>query len=200
MLIGVPDLIPPVVAAGSLSRSVQPKIGAPNGLVLRAWQRGDAPTAMRAYQDPDIQHWHFRRFDTTDEADAWITETHTGWQAETSANWAIVAPGSPEPIGRAALTRVDLAGGHGEISYWVLPERRGQGVATDAVSALAGWGFADLGLHRLELRHSTDNPASCRVATNAGFALEGTMGGAQLHADGWHDKHLHARLNPTTEA
>ncbi|MEW2435901.1 GNAT family protein [Streptomyces caniferus] len=38
------------------------------------------------------------------------------------------------------------------------------------------------------------NPASCRVATKAGFRLEGTMRSALLHADGWHDEHLHARV------
>ena len=71
--------------------------------------------------------------------------------------------------------------------------RRGwrRGVATAATVAVAGWALADLGLHRLELRHSTANPASCRVAAKAGFALEGTLRSAMRHPDGWHDMHLH---------
>jgi RimJ/RimL family protein N-acetyltransferase len=32
-----------------------------------------------------------------------------------------------------------------------------------------------IGLHRLELIHVTLNPASCRAATQAGFAAEGTL-------------------------
>jgi RimJ/RimL family protein N-acetyltransferase len=51
-----------------------------------------------------------------------------------------------------------------------------------------------LGLHRLELLHSVHNHASCHVAANAGFAIEGTLKGALEHPDGWHDMHLHARL------
>lgn len=51
-----------------------------------------------------------------------------------------------------------------------------------------------LGLQRLRLTHSVENPASCRVAERAGFALEGTMRSALLHEDGWHDEHLHARV------
>jgi RimJ/RimL family protein N-acetyltransferase len=38
------------------------------------------------------------------------------------------------------------------------------------------------------------NVASCRVALYAGFAAEGTKRGEARHADGWHDMHLHARL------
>jgi RimJ/RimL family protein N-acetyltransferase len=33
-----------------------------------------------------------------------------------------------------------------------------------------------------------------RVAAKAGFTAEGTLRSALLHADGWHDMHLHARV------
>jgi RimJ/RimL family protein N-acetyltransferase len=32
------------------------------------------------------------------------------------------------------------------------------------------------------------------VATRAGFSLVGILRGFMLHADGWHDVHMHARL------
>ena len=47
---------------------------------------------------------------------------------------------------------------------------------------------------RLENVHAVENMASCRVADKAGFALEGTLRSAMLHADGWHDMHLHAAI------
>jgi ribosomal-protein-alanine N-acetyltransferase len=50
------------------------------------------------------------------------------------------------------------------------------------------------GFHRLELTHSLANAASCRVAHKVGYRLEGTLRQHGLHADGWHDMHLHARL------
>jgi RimJ/RimL family protein N-acetyltransferase len=67
-------------------------------------------------------------------------------------------------------------------------------VATGATAAVARWALHDLGLHRLELQHSTANQASCRVAAKAGFAVEGTLRSAMQHPDGWHDMHLHARV------
>jgi [ribosomal protein S5]-alanine N-acetyltransferase len=83
--------------------------------------------------------------------------------------------------------------GQGECGYWVLPAARGTGVAPRAVQAVTRWALDDLGVHRIELVHSVANPASCQVASKAGYLLEGTMRSASLHADGWHDMHLHAR-------
>ena len=78
----------------------------------------------------------------------------------------------------------------------MLPAARGGGVAQAAASALADWAFAELGVHRLEIMHSTTNPASCAVAVKVGFEPEGTLRSYQLHDDGWHDMHLHARIRP----
>src|SRR5665647_312441 len=84
--------------------------------------------------------------------------------------------------------------GLAEVSYWVLPAARGHRVATRALRTLSTWVFDELNLHRVELAHSTLNPASCHVAENAGYTLEGVKRSESLHTDGWHDMHLHARL------
>ena len=68
------------------------------------------------------------------------------------------------------------------------------GGAPAAVEALCTWAFGEAGFHRLELQHSTGNTASCRVADKCGFSLEGTRRSSLLHADGWHDMHLHGRV------
>jgi len=39
------------------------------------------------------------------------------------------------------------------------------------------------------------NLPSSRVAIEAGFDFEGVKRCAGLHLDGWHDMHLHARIN-----
>lgn len=80
------------------------------------------------------------------------------------------------------------------LSYWVLPEARGGGVAVRAARAVTRWSFDVVGLHRMLLQHSTANLSSCRVAVKLGFPLEGTARGAFLQADGWHDAHVHALL------
>lgn len=89
---------------------------------------------------------------------------------------------------------MNLHEGVAEVGYWVLPRSRGQRVASRALSALTDWAF-NTGFHRLELLRSVQNPASCSVAKNVSYELEGTKRQDALHTDGWHDMHLHARVS-----
>ncbi len=146
---------------------------------------------VAAGQDPAIRRWNRLVVETTDDACERIAGMRRRWREELSAIWAVARPGG-EAVGLVGWGDIDLQGGSAEIFYWVLPAARGAGVVVEAVRRVSHWALNDLGLHRLRLCHSTANPASCRVAVKAGFALEGTMRSALLHADGWHDEHLHA--------
>jgi RimJ/RimL family protein N-acetyltransferase len=201
----VPSLAAPAVPRGSMAARPQPVIRA-NGLVLRPWQRSDRPVVVSAYADPAIRQWHCRSM-SDDEAERWIAHWPGRWRDETGAGWAVLDPGPIEVgqvdvglsvSGQFSLRRIDLAVGLAEVSYWVLPGARRRGVASRALSAVTAWSFGTLGLHRVEVAHSTANAASCRVAERAGFPAEGTKRGEALHADGWHDMHLHARLASDT--
>lgn len=177
-----------------MATTTQPSWTIDHQLDVRPWEAHDAPVLIAAFADPAIAQWHFQCIDTTDEAVEWIERTHQLWSEESSANWAVVDGETGLIRGRVALTSVHLGFGVGEIAYWVLPEARGRGVAHRAATAVAGWAFDTLGLHRLDIEHSVGNPTSCRVARKAGFAPEGVRRNALLHVDGWHDMHLHARI------
>jgi RimJ/RimL family protein N-acetyltransferase len=82
------------------------------------------------------------------------------------------------------------------MSYWLLPEVRGHGLAVGGTLAVRDWAFSNLGLKRLALQHSVHNTRSCRVAVAAGFPLEGTLRRYLLHIDGLHDTHVHAVTAP----
>jgi RimJ/RimL family protein N-acetyltransferase len=187
----VPRLIQPVVVPGRLARLGQPVLKA-SDFVLRPWQASDAPAVAEAYSEPGIQRWHAQSLDE-DEARAWIDSWPDRWARETGGGWAIAD--ESRVLGQISLRRLNLVDGLSEVSYWVLPAARGRRLAPRALCALSEWVFDELGLHRFELAHSTLNEASCRVAGRAGFAYEGTKRSETLHADGWHDMHLHARLS-----
>ncbi|MFF0219477.1 GNAT family N-acetyltransferase [Streptomyces vinaceus] len=185
------SLIPAVVPAGRMAGMEQPVLGLPSGLELRPWRPSDAGAWVAAGQEPAIRQWNRLLVATPEDARQRIERTHERWRAELSAMWAIARPGD-EAMGLIGWGDIDLTGGSAEIVYWVLPAARGGGVAVEATKRVSEWALNDLGLHRLRLCHSVANPASCRVADKAGFTLEGTMRSALLHADGWHDEHLHA--------
>jgi RimJ/RimL family protein N-acetyltransferase len=188
----VPRLTAPFLPPGSLAGRSQPEI-AGAGVLLRPWSAADVDAVLAGYTDPGIQRWHTRSMDAG-EAGAWISSWPERWRAETGAGWAITADGLV--AGQISLRGVHLDEGLAEVSYWVLPAARGRQIASRALGALAGWGLGELGLHRIEVEHSTANRASCRVAERAGFALEGTKRSQAWHTDGFHDMHLHAKIQP----
>ncbi|MCX5266618.1 GNAT family N-acetyltransferase [Streptomyces sp. NBC_00199] len=190
----MPYTADPVLPAGTLSGAPQPELRTGDGLLLRPWRAGDAPAVHAAFQDPVMHQWHIRAADSEEEVAGWIEEWRTCWQEESSAQWAVVDAHTDDLLGRVALRGVQLAEGVAEVAYWTTRAARGRGVAPRATTALTRWAFDEIGFHRLELMHATANEASCRVAGKAGFALEGTRRSAALHQDGWHDMHLHARV------
>lgn len=218
---GMPSLTRPAIPAGRLAASGQPVLPIDAGLALRPWTAADAPAVIAAYTDPDIRYWHARTVDSEAEARALIERWRSAWDAESGANWAVVRAAAAVPsevvaaagrmgdgfgggagspvgdvvLGRVALRVIDTEQGRAECTYWIRPGARGGGVATRALSALAAWAFDDAGFHRLFLVHSTANEPSCRVATKAGFAAEGVERSSVLHSDGWHDMHVHSRIN-----
>ncbi|MFD9791080.1 GNAT family N-acetyltransferase [Streptomyces sp. NPDC059070] len=195
----MPQLVPAVVPAGRLGRSDQPAIPVSAGVFLRPWELSDAPFVYEAYQDPAIQHWTRRRADCEIETRGWIARWRQGWRAETDAHWAVVRAHDGALIGWIALCSIDLAVGRADCRYWILPSLRGQGVTPAAVTALASWALDTVGLHRIEIAHPTANESACRVALKSGFDIESTRRSAQLHADGWHDVHVHVRVQEHLE-
>ncbi|MEV3928048.1 GNAT family N-acetyltransferase [Streptomyces sp. NPDC049944] len=164
----------------------------PEGILLRRWRPPDAPAVLRAFSSPEMARQAGRPVTTTAEALEWIAESEGERAAGRAYGWAVVREGVP--LGHVAVSAVNRVHGTGWVSYWTVEEARGRGVALGGVRALARWAFDDLGLHRLELGHRTNNPASCAVAVRAGFAPEGIERQKLRYGDLRYDVARHARL------
>jgi RimJ/RimL family protein N-acetyltransferase len=184
---------PPAIPAGALAAGPQPILAAEGGLVLRPWKPCDAGVFLTAYEDPEINHWHTRQPSSAEQVLEWFEKYRQDWAQERGASWAVTRYGDLV-LGRIALGSMNLDDGVAGCAYWVLPQARGAGVASCALTAMSAWALGEAGFHRLSLDHSTRNQASCRVAAKAGFALEGTKRSDAVHSDGRHDMHLHARI------
>nr|WP_236714835.1 GNAT family N-acetyltransferase [Nonomuraea pusilla] len=164
-------------------------------VVLREWRVGDAAVVLRAFQGDDLRDQASWPIVTLKDAEGWIaswrgaghafavTDMTRGGLVVGNVAVTPVVPAfeGPSEAGAVAGTPgAPFQGGAGMVSYWVVPEARGRGVATAAVLALVRWAFGERGMRRLELEHRTDNPASCRVATRAGFVADGVERGRLL--------------------
>ena len=86
-----------------------------------------------------------------------------------------------------------LRGAH--IGYWIDRNYANRGYTTQAVKLVTAFGFAQLGLHRIEINVRPENGASYRVAEKAGYHVEGERK-AYLHIDGaWRDHICFVKTN-----
>lgn len=164
--------------------------------LLDAARATDLDAVEAAFLDPGVAMWNPgpRRsgLSVRDRAKLWIADRAT-WTDE-HASW-VVRDLDGALIGQVSLHQIDPHNAAAEVGYWLTPAGRGRGVATASLSAAARYAFDVLELVRVELFHAVENEASCRVATRAGFLLEGTARQSFVYGDGLrHDEHLHARL------
>jgi len=178
---------------------------------VRPWRSSDAPVLLAASADPELaRQFGGVRFADVAAAEAFIGATY---RFDGHARyWAIVADvadvadvvdvaegragsdgAGARVVGCVGVTAIEHTHGTAWVSYWLTPEARGRGLATRALAAAAEDAFA-LGLHRLELGHRTNNPASCAVATRAGFRAEGVEREKLRYGDDRFDVETHARL------
>jgi len=74
-------------------------------------------------------------------------------------------------------------------------EYRGRGYGTDAMRVIVGYGFREMGLHRIQLSVAAFNPAGIRAYQKAGFVEEGRQRESVLHDGRWYDEVLMSILD-----
>jgi RimJ/RimL family protein N-acetyltransferase len=95
--------------------------------------------------------------------------------ADDVAAFSVVRLADGELAGEALLWGIDSHNRAAHVGISLRPAFRGHGVGTDAVQLLCYYGFAILGLHRLQIETLADNAAMIAAATRAGFVPEGTL-------------------------
>jgi len=90
------------------------------------------------------------------------------------ASWLILSHEHDYPriVGGIGLSRCLREGGQ-QLGYWLTPEARGRGYATEAGRAVVDAARRALGLQRLTATHWHDNPSSGRVLQKLGFRRTG---------------------------
>lgn len=156
-------------------------------LELRAFTEADIDDVLAGAADPGTQRWlpipePGRPYTRTD-AELWCRELAPAARATGDGiQWAAVRRATHRFVGSFGLTRTSWRALSTEVGYWVAPWARGEGLASEAVAAIAHWTIRDRGFERLVLKAATGNHASRRVAEKTGFVHEGVERNAlRLH-------------------
>lgn len=162
-------------------------------LTLRPFRSDDAPALVRELSDPAVarETLNIPHPYPPERAAEFLAALPTRHAAGRGMVWAIETRESVDQ-GAHDAAHVALVGAVGldvvrahrraELGYWVAKSRWGQGIATEAAAAVVRFGFATLGLHRIEAHHYPENPASGSVLRKLGMQHEG-----RLRAHVWRD-------------
>jgi ribosomal-protein-alanine N-acetyltransferase len=140
-------------------------------LLLRPFQPGDTDQAVALFADPEVMKYSASGPDADRSAtEARIARYQQDYERDGFGVWAIVDRGPGRLVGIAGLRRLQ----HGEeveLIYRLRHDKWGQGLASEAVSALIERGFTELGLRRIFAFIEPENLASQRAALRVGMAF-----------------------------
>jgi len=126
--------------------------------------------------------WTPRRLETprlilqpTGEAEP--PDTADGERVGLPNQWRIVPKSLDRVVGLVGFIRWEPDRGCAEIGFGLVVVASGQGLMTEACRAVIDYGFAEMGLSRIEARCQLANLASARVLEKIGMRREGTVRG-----------------------
>lgn len=109
---------------------------------------------------------------------------------------AVVDKVGGQCVGEVVLNNWDEANRSCGFRTLLGPGGRDRGLGTEATRMLVGYGFEQLGLHRISLQVYAFNPRARRVYDNVGFVAEGVLRDALRWGEEWIDATMMSMLAP----
>jgi RimJ/RimL family protein N-acetyltransferase len=151
-----------------------------NNLVkIRRYRADDVPLLFEAARESTNEmlvwlSWCHPNY-TIEESRSFVLSSETAWNEKIRFGFAVFDVKSDLFLGGVGLNQINRNHNFANLGYWVRSSQTGRGIATAATLLAAKFGFADLGLNRIEILTATGNLASRRVAEKAGAIKEGIL-------------------------
>lgn len=165
--------MPPMTPFASLPGTF-PTLAAED-LVLREIVPSDAADWHRYLADPRVYEHTTSTIASLAEVEGLIELFRSGFVAKERIRWAIARSVDGQMIGDCGYNDFHERDLRGTIGYQLAPECWGQGLMTAALKAIIVYGFADLGLNKIEATVNVNNERSAKLLRRLGFQLEGTI-------------------------
>ena len=169
-------------------------------LILRPSTVADVEELFRLVSGPDRDEiTRFLRWDGPDSYDEFREFMLREQTFEDSGlRWAIVdADGEITGTAYQAIGHIGsrpILTGRGDVGYWLGRPYWGQGIMTEALTAVRDYSFRAIGLHKLEAEVFVDNQAGIRLLESVGFTREGTIRSCMQKRGEWIDAHAYGLL------
>ncbi|MBK8159646.1 MAG: GNAT family N-acetyltransferase [Rhodospirillaceae bacterium] len=135
-------------------------------LTLRPLAMSDAPALHQWLSDPQVmRYWSTLPHTEIAQTEAWVQSSLDAMAKGEAQDFAVLHDG--RVIGRVAFWQGD------EIGFLFDPKAWGKGFASEALRAIAAYGFEVLGFDEIRADVDPDNAASLRVLERVGFKRTG---------------------------
>jgi len=108
--------------------------------------------------------------------------------------WGMLLKKTGGIVGNCSFCHINFNNKSGEVNYFVAPQYRGNGLASEALGAILEFGFEDIGLVRIQARCAHGNKSSERVMQKAGMTFERMISSSGASKDGSRRDKLYAVL------
>ncbi|MBO6566560.1 MAG: GNAT family N-acetyltransferase [Pseudomonadales bacterium] len=164
-------------------------------LLVRRYELADEQRLFNAARSSIAEIFEFLPWCHPDyaieDSRAWLKSILPNWREGTAYSFGIFDPDSKELLGGCGINQIDE---HpiGNLGYWMATAHTRQGIASEASRALAKFGIEHLGLQRIEIIMSVENPGSKAVAESVGATYEGRLRNRLMLHGRPHDAYLYS--------
>ena len=145
-------------------------------LRLRKLTMRDAEDIYSYGRDPLVaKHVLWEAYRSVGEARAYLRYMLRKYRMNEPASWGIELKSSGKIIGTIGYMWIQTDNAVAEVGYSLARAQWGQGIMTEALSAVIEYAFDSLHLNRVEAIHEPANPASGAVMRKCGMQYEGRL-------------------------
>ncbi|HEX4584828.1 MAG TPA: GNAT family N-acetyltransferase [Burkholderiaceae bacterium] len=145
-------------------------------LLLRPLREADAPELFSIFSDPRVmRYWSSPAWSCVDVAREKIAADLKAMAAAEYLQLGIERTGDAQLLGKCTLFNFVRESKRADVGYGTACHCWGHGYAHEALLALLRFGFAELGLNRVEADIDPRNRRSARLLERLGFKQEGYL-------------------------
>ena len=145
-------------------------------LILRELTLRDTQDIYEYSSDPAVsRHVLWDTYQSPAQARMYIRHVRRQYRQGFPGAFAVELKDTHKVIGTIGFSWINPEHRSCEVGYSLNRRYWNMGYATEALSRLIRYAFAELHLNRIEAQCETDNPASGRVMEKAGMHYEGTL-------------------------
>ncbi len=173
-------------------------------LVLRGVAEGDGPALFELFSDDAVTAYYaWDTFTDPRQGRELAAATVEQYRQRQALRWGLLPVGTDRIVGTCGYTRWAREHRYAVLGFDLARRYWGQGLMSEAATAVIGYGFEQLDLNRIEATVLAGNLPSIALLTRHGFTLEGRLAQRARHRGTFHDIHMYALLKsawPTTDS